>query len=286
MLIILNRIKIFFELVKFEHTIFALPFAYLGAVLAEMKVPDFYYLVWITLAMVGARTSCMALNRLIDRKIDADNPRTQDRALPKGLIKPIHVKILVGISLLLLFFSAYKLNPLCLVLSPVAVLMLVGYSYLKRVTYGCHLVLGAILGCAPVGGWIAINPRICFVPIILGISVLFWASGFDIIYGTLDIEFDKRTNIHSIPARFGLKKALFISRLMHILTIVGLGYTGLLINLGMYYWIGFGLTILLLIYEHSIISPNNLSRVNQAFFTINGTISIVLFFATLIDICR
>jgi 4-hydroxybenzoate polyprenyltransferase len=281
---VLNRIKLFLELVKFEHTIFAIPFAYLGAILAKGGVPHIYYWFWITLAMVGARTSGMALNRLIDRRIDAQNPRTQNRALPQGLIKIAQVRVLVVLFFFLLLLSAYQLNLLCLLLSPIAVLMLVGYSYLKRFTWACHLVLGAILGCAPIGGWIAIRPEISLLPLILGLSVMCWTAGFDIIYATQDMGFDKQVGLFSIPTAFGLKKALFISAVLHLLTVIGLGYVGFLAESGVYYWIGFGLTTGLLIYEHSIISPTDFSRVNQAFFTINGLVSIILFFAALVDV--
>lgn len=280
----ITKLFLFFELFKFEHTIFALPFAYLGAILAKHDCPEPYAWLWITLAMVGARTSGMGLNRLIDRHLDAQNPRTQDRALPKGLIKPAPVRLLVGFSFMLLLFSAYQLNLLCLFLSPIAILMLVSYSYLKRLTWLSHFSLGAILGCAPVGGWLAIRPEISVLPIVLGLSVLCWTAGFDIIYATQDLEFDKKTGIFSIPAAFGLKKALLISNCLHLLTVIGLGYVGWLANSGLYYWIGFGIVAGLLIYEHAIISPDDLSRVNQAFFTINGLISIILFLAVLVDL--
>lgn len=281
---VLSRLLRFIELVKFEHTIFALPFAYLGAILACEMIPTFYYWVWITLAMVGARTAGMALNRLIDRHIDANNPRTQDRALPKGLIPLWQVWLLSIASFALLLFSAYKLNPLCLILSPLAVALLVGYSWLKRFTWLSHLGLGAVLACAPIGGWIAIKESFDIIPILLGLSVLFWAAGFDLIYATQDVDFDRQNKLYSIPQSFGIKNALFVSRFFHILTIVALIVIGSMTSLGLYYLFGVVITTILLIYEHSLVSPTDLSRVNQAFFTINGWISIGLFGFTIMDI--
>jgi 4-hydroxybenzoate polyprenyltransferase len=281
---IFNKLLQFVELVKFEHTIFALPFAYLGAILACEMVPSFYYWVWITLAMVGARTAGMALNRLIDRRIDANNPRTQMRALPKQLIPLWQVWLLSITSFVLLLFSAYKLNSLCLILSPLAVVLLVGYSWLKRWTWLSHLGLGAVLACAPIGGWLAIMGRFDITPIILGLGVLFWAAGFDLIYATQDVDFDRQNKLYSIPQSFGIKNALFVSRFFHILTVVALIMIGGMTSLGLCYWIGVITTTILLAYEHSLVSPTDLSRVNQAFFIINGWISLGLFGFTIVDI--
>jgi 4-hydroxybenzoate polyprenyltransferase len=279
-----DKICILLELVKFEHTIFALPFAYLGAVLAYQGIFPIHYWLWITLAMIGARTAGMCLNRLIDKNIDAKNPRTAGRALPQGIISVPQVIILTICSFVLLFVAACNLNLLCVVLSPVVVAMLIGYSYLKRFTWLTHFGIGAVLACAPVGGWIAIQQNITLVPIILGLSVLFWTAGFDIIYATQDVEFDRKYNIYSIPRIFGIKNALSISRILHLTTIIGLCIIGIIENLHMLYWIGVIATGVLLIYEHSIISPEDLSRVNQAFFTINGIVSIVLFVTTVADL--
>lgn len=280
----LNRLLQFVELVKFEHTIFALPFAYLGAILAYEMIPSFYYWIWITLAMVGARTAGMALNRLIDRCIDANNPRTQDRALPKGLIPIWQVWLLSIASFVLLLFSAYKLNPLCLILSPLAVVLLVGYSWLKRFTWLSHLGIGAVLSCAPIGGWLAIYGKFDIIPMLLGIGVLFWAAGFDLIYATQDVDFDRQNKIYSIPQSFGIENALIVSRFFHVITIITLIIIGGMTSLGLYYWFGVLITAILLIYEHSLVSPTDLSRVNQAFFTINGWVSIGLFGFTVMDV--
>ncbi len=281
---VLTKLLQFVELVKFEHTIFALPFAYLGAVLACEMIPLFYYWIWITLAMVGARTAGMALNRLIDRHIDANDPRTQNRALPKRLIPLWQVWLLSIASFILLLFSAYKLNPLCLILSPLAVVLLVGYSWLKRWTWLSHLGLGAVLACAPIGGWLAISEKFDIIPILLGLGVLFWAAGFDLIYATQDVNFDRQNKLYSIPQSFGIKNALIISRCFHVLTIVALITIGYMASLGLYYWLGVIITTILLVYEHRLVSPTDLSRVNQAFFCVNGWISIGLFGFTMIDI--
>ena len=276
-------LRLFLDLVKFEHTIFALPFAYLGGVLAYQGIFPIHYWVFLTLAMAGARTAGMALNRLIDRKIDARNPRTKDRVLPKGLIPVWQVWLLVFASLFLLFFSAYKLNTLCLVLSPVVVIMLVSYSYLKRFTYLTHLGIGLVLACAPIGGWIAIKGSIAILPIVLGAGVCFWTAGFDIIYATQDLGFDQKEGIHSIPASFGLKNALAISRPFHLITIISFILTGILGKMGLFYWAGILATSLLLIYEHSLISENDLSRVNMAFFSVNSLVSLILFISSVVD---
>ncbi|MBU0699996.1 putative 4-hydroxybenzoate polyprenyltransferase [bacterium] len=279
-----NRLMTLVELVKFEHTIFALPFAYLGAILACEGIPSLYYWVWITLAMIGARTAGMALNRLIDRCIDAKNPRTQNRALPRGLIPLGQVWLLILGSFILLLFSAYKLNPLCLILSPLAVALLVCYSWMKRFTWLSHLGLGAVLACAPIGGWLAIHGRFDIIPMILGLGVLLWAAGFDLIYATQDVDFDRQNRLYSIPQSFGIKNALLISRSFHILTVVALIVIGNMASLGLYYLFGVAITTILLIYEHRLVSPTDLSRVNQAFFTINGWISVGLLGFTIVDV--
>ena len=281
--ILANRIKLFLELVKFEHTIFALPFAYLGGVLAYQGIFHLHYWVWITLTMAGARTAGMALNRLIDREIDAKNPRTANRALPKGLISIWQVNLLVFASLFLLFFSAYKLNSLCLILSPVVVILLVSYSYLKRFTCLTHLGIGLVLACAPIGGWIAIKGSITVLPIVLWAGVCFWTAGFDIIYATQDLGFDQKEGIHSIPASFGLKNALVISRPFHLITIISFILTGILGKMGLFYWVGILAIIPLLIYEHSLISENDLSKVNTAFFSVNSLVSLILFISNVVD---
>ncbi|MDI6782855.1 MAG: UbiA-like polyprenyltransferase [bacterium] len=277
------KIRLFFELVKFEHTIFAIPFAYLGMVLAAKGIPGFYFWFWVTLAMVGARTAAMAFNRLIDERIDAKNPRTANRPLPQKRIQRWQVILLAIISIGLLLISAGMLNPLCLWLSPIAIILLVTYSYTKRFTWLSHYALGLVEAAAPIGGWLAITGRFEFVPFLIGAAVIFWLAGFDIIYAIRDIEFDKKEGLYSIPVKFGLANGLVISAILHLFTIAFLIYTGIYLHLGLWYWIGILLTTGLLIYEHSIITPKDLSRLNQAFFTMNGWVSVVLFGCTLMS---
>jgi 4-hydroxybenzoate polyprenyltransferase len=279
-----RRIKTFLEMIKFEHTIFALPFAYVGALLTEKKVPAAHDIIWITLAMVGARTAAMSLNRIIDRRIDARNPRTAGRALPKGLLSVVEVWVYTIISLALLFYSAYQLSPLAFKLFPLAVVVLLIYSYTKRFSWTCHLFLGATLGLAPLGSWIAIAGRVDPAPVVLALGVLFWVAGFDIIYACDDYEFDRREGIHSIPARFGIRKALIISMVFHLVAPVLFIATGLILNLGMFYFVGVMAAVVILFYQHALVRPDDLSRAGVAFFNLNGILSVVVFVFTFLDI--
>jgi len=272
-----------FEFVKFEHTIFALPFAYLGAVLAQGGIPPFSKWLWITLAMVGARSAGMALNRIIDRDLDAKNPRTKNRALQTGRIQLSQAKTLVFFSSILLLVSAWKLNPFCLLLFPAALLILAAYSYAKRLTWATHFVLGIVLACAPIGGWLAVQGKVSFLPLLLGGSVIFWVAGFDIIYACQDMGFDRTFGVQSIPARFGLDRALLFSTLFHLVSIFLLALIGITGKLGLFFWFGWALSSLFLLIEHRLISSRNLSRVNQAFFVMNGWVSVVLFVSLLVD---
>lgn len=271
-------------MIKFEHTIFALPFAYLGAFLASGGVPSAHDLFWITLAMVGARTAAMSLNRLIDRHIDAKNPRTAERALPKGLLSVSEVWIYTILSFVLLFVAAAQLNPLCVKLMPLAVFMLVIYSYTKRWTWACHFVLGAALGLAPLGSWVAVTGRLDLPGLLLALAVAVWVAGFDIIYACQDYDFDTGSGVHSVPARFGIKKALTISSLLHVLAPLLLAAVGLYLNLGIFYLIGVALATGLLIYEHRLIRPDDLSRLGMAFMNMNGYLSTLMFVFTVLDV--
>lgn len=279
-----RKLKIFLEMIKFEHTIFALPFAYVGALLTEKRIPAVHDLLWITLAMVGARTAAMSLNRLIDRHIDAKNPRTAGRALPKGMISPGEVWLYTILSFLLLMVSAYQLSPLAFRLFPVAVAVLVIYSYTKRFTWSCHLFLGAALGLAPLGSWVAIAGRIDPAPVLLGLGVLFWVAGFDIIYACDDYHFDRREGLFSIPARFGIKRALAVSTAFHIIAPVLFAAVGMMLNLGALYYAGVVLAVGLLFYQHALIRPDDLSRAGIAFFNLNGLLSVFVFSFTFLDI--
>ncbi|KAB2954608.1 4-hydroxybenzoate octaprenyltransferase [Heliorestis acidaminivorans] len=279
-----GRIKTFMEMIKFEHTIFALPFAYMGALLAQVQIPTWDVLFWITVAMVGARTAAMTLNRMIDRHIDRDNPRTAERAMAKGTIKVGEAWLYVLLSFALLIVAAAMLNPLALLLSPLAVFVLTIYSYTKRFTWACHLVLGAALAAAPVGAWIGVNASIDWPVVVLGLAVLTWVAGFDILYACQDTEFDRSYGLYSIPARFGIATALWIARLFHVFAALLLLMTGLMLGLGFWYFVGVFIAIILLFYEHTLVSPQDLSKLDAAFFAMNGYISVTMFLFTLIDI--
>ncbi|MBE3573381.1 MAG: UbiA family prenyltransferase [Moorella humiferrea] len=275
-----RKLKIFLEMIKFEHTIFALPFAYLGAFLAAGGRPTLAQLGWITLAMIGARTAAMSLNRLIDRHIDALNPRTADRALPRGLLSVAEVWLYTIISFALLFYAAARLNWLCVQLLPIAVFVLIVYSYTKRWTWACHLVLGLADSLAPVGAWVAVRAAVDLPAVVLGLGMGSWVAGFDIIYACQDYEFDRQYGIHSIPARFGKARALTIARFLHAFAVLMLVLVGLLLDLSSTYFLGVILAAVILIYEHRLVSPEDLSRINIAFLNLNGYLSVLMFIFT------
>jgi 4-hydroxybenzoate polyprenyltransferase len=279
-----KKLKIFLEMIKFEHTLFALPFAYVGAILVQKGVPSAHDLIWITLAMVGARTAAMSLNRLIDLSIDSLNPRTAKRALPSGLLSVKGVWIWVILSFVLLLFSAAQLSHLALVLSPGAIVVLSFYPYTKRFSWTCHLFLGFGLSLAPVGAWIAIADRVDLAPFMLGMGVVFWVAGFDIIYAVEDYDFDRRYGIYSIPACFGLKKALAIATAFHILAIIFFIFVAFILNLGLLYFLGIFIAMILLFKQHQLVSPDDLSRAGVAFFNLNGALSMTVFVFTLLDV--
>ncbi|CCO06957.1 UbiA-like polyprenyltransferase [Desulforamulus hydrothermalis] len=279
-----SKLKIFLQMIKFEHTVFALPFAYIGALLTEQRIPAPHHIIWITLAMVGARTAAMSFNRLVDRRIDAKNPRTAGRALPRGLLGVTEVWIYILLSFGLLAVSAYNLSPLAFKLFPVAVFALSFYSYTKRFTWTCHFWCGIALGLAPLGAWVAITDSFHPAPILLGIGVLLWVAGFDIIYACDDYDFDRREGIFSIPARFGIKNALRISTIVHVLAPLCFLAVGLLLNLGLFYFMGVVIACGLLAYQHILVTPEDLSRTGVAFFQLNGTLSVMMFICTVADI--
>ena len=271
-------------MIKFEHTLFALPFAYVGALITEMKIPAVHDIIWITLAMVGARTAAMSLNRIIDRRIDVRNPRTAGRALPKGLLKVTEVWVYVFLSFALLLYSANQLSPLAFRLFPVAVLVLLTYSFTKRFSWACHLFLGTALGLAPLGSWIAITNRFDLAPVLLSIGVIFWVAGFDIIYACDDYEFDRKEGLYSIPARFGIKNALIISTVFHVIAAVFILAAGLVLQLGVFYMAGVLVAVVILFYQHTLVRPDDLSKAGIAFFNLNGILSIVVFAFTFLDV--
>ena len=280
--------KHYLSLIKFSHTVFALPFALIGFSMAyktiEQPFPTSSFLL-VILCMVFARSAAMSFNRWLDRDIDADNPRTATREIPAGVISPKAAIGFVVLNSLLFIASTWFINPLCFGLSPLALLIILGYSYTKRFTALCHLVLGLGLSLAPVGAYLAVTGSFAFAPVLLGISVLFWVAGFDIIYALQDQEFDASKGLHSIPATFGTKRSLRLSEFMHLVSALMLGYalwtyslqTDILGSLSI---IGLFAFLSLLIYQHLIISHDNLSRVNLAFFTTNGMASIL--FATFV----
>lgn len=280
----MHKFKVFFEMIKFEHTIFALPFAYLGAFLAAKGIPPAEKVFWITLAMIGARTAAMSLNRLIDRHIDARNPRTAQRALPAGQLKVYEVYVYTLLSFLLLGVSAYKLNLLALFLMPIAVFFLVLYSYTKRFTWACHLVLGISLGLAPPGAWIGVTGHWALAPVLLGLGVMTWVAGFDVVYACQDVEFDRKEGLYSIPAVFGIKRSLEISSFLHILAPGLFIAVGVVMSLSWLYYIGVGIAIFLLFRQHYLVSADDLSKVGIAFFDLNGYLSILLFVFSVLDL--
>lgn len=275
------------EMIKIEHTLFALPFAFLGMVLAAHGWPAPRVVGWIVVAMVGARSAAMGFNRLVDRRLDAENPRTAMRALPAGLVTPAFVAVFVLASAALLVLAAWRLNPLALRLSPVALLVLLGYSYTKRFTAFAHLVLGLALAGAPLGAWIAVRGSVEATPVVLAGVVLLWVAGFDVLYALQDEAFDRRRGLHSIPARLGTVPSLWVSGLLHA-SMLGLlaQLPRLYPGLGPGFWIGFAGCVALLAYQHWIVRPRDLSRLNAAFFTANGVLSLWLFAAIAADVLR
>ena len=280
----LTKIRIFLEMIKFSHTIFALPFALTGALLAAGGLPTLSKITWIVLAMVGARTAAMAMNRLIDAEIDGRNPRTAVRAIPAGLISRGLTLFFIIAATALLLLAAYKLNPLCLKLSPIALFFLALYSYCKRFTALAHVVLGICLAAAPIGAWIAIRGTIETPALVLGAIVLFWVAGFDILYALQDLEFDRAAGLHSIPVLLGVTGSLWAARLFHII-MIGLLFTLFtLMQLGTFFLVGILAALAMLLYEHWLLRNGNLAQLNAAFFNMNGYISVAIMLFTAADI--
>ncbi|MFF2887596.1 UbiA-like polyprenyltransferase [Paenibacillus sp. NPDC057967] len=284
----IRKLRIILEMIKFEHTVFALPFAYMGALLGtvvmEQRLPSWSEIGWISLAMFGARSAAMSLNRLIDKAIDLRNPRTRDRALPAGLLKSAEVLLFIIVSFVLLFWAASNLAPIAMKLMPIAVFFLVIYSYTKRFTWLCHIVLGLTIALSPLGGWVAVTGQFDFSAWLLYGTVALWIAGFDIIYATQDYEYDRDAGLHSIPARFGISGALWIARSLHIVTAIGFVILFWMTQLSWLYLFGALLSIALLFYQHWMVKPHDLSRVPTAFFGMNGTLSVVLFIFTIADL--
>lgn len=281
----LHKLKIVLEMIKIEHTLFALPFALIGMVLAADGWPEGRVFGWILVAMVGARSAAMGFNRLVDRRIDAANPRTASRALPAGLVSPGFVALFVVASLALLVLAAWRLNPMCVKLVAVAIPVLLGYSFTKRFTWVSHLVLGLALGGAPLGAWIAVTGALAPTPFLIVVVVLTWVAGFDVLYALQDEAFDREKGLFSVPARFGTVGALWFSGALHVATLGGLAALPFVYppGLGAAYWVGFAGCVALLAYQHAIVRPGDLSRLDAAFFTANGLLAAGLFAAVLAD---
>ena len=275
--------RLFASLVKIEHTVFALLFAYVGAFLALDAVPGPADLLWLTLAMVGARSLAMALNRLIDAEIDARNPRTAGREIPRGALGRPEVLAFCAASLALFLVAVFQLEPIVRWLWPIPVVAFVVYPYLKRVTWLSHLWLGLVDGLAPVGAWAAVTNELPWQAWVLGLAVAAWVAGFDVLYALFDLEVDRAQGLHSLPARFGVPAAFAAARALHLATVAFLVAAGLGLDVGPSYWAGAAAVAALLLYEHAIVSPSDLRRLDMAFFTMNGVISVAFFVLVLAD---
>ena len=274
----------YLELVKFSHTIFALPFALAGMIVAAQGLPPVHIFVWILVAMVGARTAAMGFNRIVDRQIDARNPRTRGRELPAGKVSLQGATSLVIVASVTFFFAAWQINSLALLLSPLTLLALFFYSFCKRFTSLSHFVLGLCLGIAPVGAWVAVTGKIEFAPCVLCAAVIAWVAGFDIIYATMDVEFDKQTGLNSMVTKLGIARALTLARVLHLAFLGLLIWFGVLTGLSTLYYGAVALIGCFIIYEHALVKPDDLRRVNAAFFTMNGAISVFFLVAIALSV--
>jgi 4-hydroxybenzoate polyprenyltransferase len=276
----LKKISMLIEMVKFKLTVFAMPFAFMGAFLANRGAPDGMVFLWVVLAMVGARTCAMGFNRIVDRHFDRANPRTADRAIPAGAVTLLEAWGLVIASGLLFFFACFRLNPLTIKLAPFALSLTLIYSFTKRFTSLCHLVLGVALAFSPLGGWVAVSGSLVGFPWSLSAGVLFWVSGFDTIYACLDADFDRSSGLHSLPSRLGRENAFRLAIGFHVLAFVLFIVTGVQTHLNFWYYLGIVLTAAVLFYQHLVVNPRDLSRIQGSFFFLNGVISLTLFAAT------
>ena len=279
-----QQLRVTLEMIKIEHTVFALPFAFIGAILAQRGIPPLRTCVWILLAMIWARSAAMAFNRLADARIDADNPRTRNRALPRGLVSRGYVAGFVVVCSGMFLLSAWMLNRLSFILSFPALALVLAYSFSKRFTSFSHVLLGLALSIAPVGGWIAVTGRLDPEALLLCLVVVTWVAGFDIVYSCQDVGFDSKFGLFSIPARWGVPRALVVSFGLHIITIATLFLVYFIFQLSWFYLAGIAILSGILVYEHVVIRPNDLTRVNMAFFTLNGIFSISLFILILGDV--
>jgi 4-hydroxybenzoate polyprenyltransferase len=271
-------------MIKVEHSVFALPFALISALVAAKGLPQWRILLWIVIAMISARSCAMAFNRVSDLNFDRQNPRTKNWPLAAGLLSARFVLLFIFICSSIFIYAAYQLNHLAFLLSPIALLIIFFYSFTKRFTALSHWFIGLALGVAPMGAWVAVRGTIEFLPAWLSLAILFWTAGFDLIYSCQDAEFDRNHNLHSIPSRFGIPTALMLSNLCHLITILLLCIFGYQAGLHLWYFAGVGIVAILLFYEHTLVGPNDLSRVNEAFFTVNGLISVLLLVFSSLDL--
>ncbi len=275
-----KKIAILLEMIKFKHTVFALPFALMGAFLAAGGPPNYRVFIWVVAAMFGARTCAMGFNRIVDARFDGRNPRTAGRAIPSGKVKMGEAWAMVLIAAAIFFLACYELNRLTLLLSPLALGLTLLYSLTKRFTSFCHLVLGLALAFSPLGGYVAVSGSLSGFPYVLSLAVLLWVSGFDMVYACMDADFDRRTGLYSIPASFGSKRAFRLAALFHFLAFVLFLITGIESGLNYLFFIGLGVAALCLLYQHLIVKPDDLSRIQVSFFQMNGMVSLILFVST------
>lgn len=272
-----EKLKTTLAMIKFEHTLFALPFAFLGAILAANGLPTWWQMLWITVAMFGARSAAMTFNRIVDRDIDAKNPRTANRELPSGKLSVGFAWVFLYVSIGVFLLASYSLNWLTFALSPVALIFVLGYSYAKRFTAFAHIILGIALAISPSAAWIAVRGSLNDeVPILLSVLVLMWTAGFDVLYACQDFDFDRKAGLRSIPARFGIKNSLWIARVFHFQAFIVLMLLYLVTGLGLLALAGVVAVAALLVYQHTLVKPSDLSRMNAAFFTTNAFVSVIL----------
>ena len=280
----LDKIKIMLEMIKFKHTVFALPFALMGAFLAGRGMPSPAVFFWVILAMVGARTAAMTFNRIVDSRFDAANPRTAKRAIPAGDVSMMESWLMVVLSAGMFFAACAMMNTMALIIAPVALSLTFLYSLTKRFTWLCHIVLGVALAFSPLGGWVAVAGSLSGYPWVLSLGVLFWVAGFDCVYACLDADFDRKAGLYSMPATFGRKNSFRLAVLFHVIAFCLFTLTGYLQGLNFVYYIGIALTGSALFYQHLVVNPKDLSRIQVSFFSMNGFIALTLFVVTWISL--
>jgi len=279
----MRRFKLLLDMIKFEHTLFALPFALLALFLAAEGWPDSRILLWVLVAMVGARSAAMTVNRIADLRQDAENPRTRDRHLPLGLVRRRDAWLFAGLAAAIFVVAAWRLNPLALGLSPVALAVIVGYSWTKHFTWASHLWLGVSLALAPLGAWIAVRGRLDALPFLIAAGVVFWVAGFDTIYACQDIDFDRRRGLHSLPARLGPQAALLVARVFHVLMLAAFAALGIGFGFGWLYWLGLAGVAVLVVVQHALVRAGDLRHIDVAFFNVNSIVGVLLMAFTLAD---